>query len=61
MIPNNFKDILSNMESVGFYQTLSMIIFILFFISTVYFVMSRPKKHYEEVEKAPLEEDIHNP
>ncbi len=57
MIPNNFKDILANTENAGFYQTLSMIIFIIFFIGTVYYVMSKPKKHYEDVEKAPLEDD----
>lgn len=54
MIPNNFKDILANIENAGVLQTISMILFILFFISTVYYVMSRPKKHYEDVEKAPL-------
>ncbi len=57
MIPNNFKDILANIENAGLLQTISMILFILFFISTVYYVMSRPKKHYENVEKAPLDDE----
>ena len=57
MIPSNIKDILANIDNAGFYQTLSMIIFIIFFISTVLYVLSRPKKHYSEVEKAPLEDD----
>lgn len=60
MIPSNFKDILANVENAGLYQTLSMILFILFFIATVYYVISRPKKYYEDVEKAPLEDDEKN-
>ena len=57
MIPSNFKDILAHIENAGILQTLAMLIFILFFLSTVYYVMSRPKKHYSDVEKAPLEDE----
>jgi cbb3-type cytochrome oxidase subunit 3 len=60
MIPSNIKDILANIDNAVIYQTLSMIIFIIFFISTVLYVLSRPKKHYSEVEKAPLEDDHNN-
>lgn len=60
MIPSNIKEILANIDNAGIYQTLSMIIFIIFFISTVLYVLSRPKKHYSEVEKAPLEDDHNN-
>ena len=37
-----------------------MILFILFFVATIYFVISKPKKYYEDVEKAPLEGDDEN-
>lgn len=57
MIPSNFKDILAHIENAGFYQTLAMFIFIIFFVGTVYYVISRPKKHYSEVEKAPLDDE----
>jgi len=60
MIPSNIKDILANIDNAGIYQTLSMIIFIIFFIITVLYVLSRPKKHYSEVERAPLEDDHNN-
>lgn len=60
MIPSNIKDILANIDNAGIYQTLSMIIFIIFFISTVLYVLSRPKKHYSEVERASLEDDHNN-
>ncbi|MBF8457532.1 cbb3-type cytochrome c oxidase subunit 3 [Kaistella sp. G5-32] len=58
MIPQNVKDILANGENVGFYQTLSMIFFLIFFLGIVIWVFSRSKKHYDEEANAPLEDDI---
>lgn len=58
MIPQNIKDILANGENVGFYQTLSMIFFLIFFLGIVIWVFSRSKKHYDEEANAPLEDDI---
>lgn len=57
MIPQSFKDIVSNVENAGLYQTIAMLIFILFFVGLVFYVFSRPKKHYKEQENAPLDED----
>ena len=58
MIPQNVKDILSNGENVGFYQTLAMLLFLFFFLGIVFYVFSRPKKHYDEEASAPLDDDI---
>ena len=58
MIPQNVKDILSNGENVGFYQILAMLLFLFFFLEIVYYVFSRPKKHYDEEANAPLDNDI---
>lgn len=57
MIPQHIKDLLANGENVGFYQTLSMILFLIFFLGIVFYVFSRSKKHYEEEANAPLEHD----
>jgi len=57
MIPQNVKDILANGENVGFYQTLAMLLFLFFFLGIVYYVFSRPKKHYDEAANAPLDDD----
>ena len=57
MSPQNFKDILSNTENAGFYQTLALILFILFFVSLIIYVFSKPKKYYNEEEHAPLDDD----
>ena len=58
MIPQSMKDILANGENVGFYQTLSMILFLIFFLGIVFYVFSRPKKHYDEEENAPLNDEF---
>ncbi len=57
MIPQSFRDILNNSENTGLYQTLALIIFMLFFLGLVIYVFSRPKKHYKEQEHAPLDDD----
>ena len=58
MIPQSFRDIISNQENVGFYQTLALLLFVLFFVLLVIFVFSRSKKYYNEQQNAPLEDDI---
>lgn len=57
MIPQNFKDILSNTENAGLYQTLALIFFMLFFVALIIYVFSRPKRYYKEEEHAPLGDD----
>lgn len=57
MIPQSFKDIVSNADGVGFYQTVALIIFMIFFVGVVVYVFSRPKKYYSEQENAPLDDD----
>lgn len=57
MIPQSFRDILSNGENAGLYQTIALLIFMAFFIGLILYVFSRPKKHYQEEENAPLDDD----
>lgn len=57
MIPQSFKDIISNGKYTGIFQTVAMVLFILIFLGLVGYVMSRPKKIYEEEQKAPLGDD----
>lgn len=58
MIPQSVKDILGSGENVGFYQTFAMILFLIFFLGIVYYVFTRPKKHYDEAANAPLDDSI---
>ena len=57
MIPQSFKDLISNGENVGSDQTLAMIIFLLLFRGIIWYVFTRPKKYYNEQENAPLGDD----
>ncbi len=56
MIPQSFKDIISNGENVGLLQTIAMIMFIILFLGIVLYVFSRPKKFYRDEENAPLDD-----
>ncbi len=58
MIPQNVKEILGNSENVGLLQTIAMLFFLVFFLGILYYVLSRPKKHYDEEANAPLQDDI---
>lgn len=58
MIPQNFKDILANGENVGLLQTIAMFVFLFFFLGIVYYVFTRPKKHYDEEASAPLDDSF---
>lgn len=57
MIPQSFKDIVSSGDYTGLFQTIAMLIFILFFVGLVFYVFSRPKKHYRDQESSPLDDD----
>lgn len=58
MIPQNFKDILSNVENVGLYQTIAMFLFLFCFLGMIIYVFTRPKKYYNDTANAPLDDDI---
>ena len=58
MIPQNFKDILSNGENASLYSTIAMFIFLACFVLLIVYVFTRPKKFYNEEANAPLEDDI---
>ncbi len=57
MIPQSFKDILSNGEHAGLYQIIALFIFIIFFVGMLFYVFSRPKKYYDKDANAPLDDD----
>ncbi|MDO5614653.1 MAG: cbb3-type cytochrome c oxidase subunit 3 [Cruoricaptor ignavus] len=57
MIPQNVKDILSNEQFSGLFQTVALLIFMIFFIGLVIYVFSRPKKHYNDAANAPLDDE----
>lgn len=58
MIPQNFKDIISNVTGSGFYQSLALVIFVIFFAYLVYYIMSKPKTYYNDEANAPLDDEF---
>ena len=58
MIPQSFKDIISNVEYAGLLNTLSLILFIIVFLGITLYVFNKPKKYYEEEENAPLNDGL---
>ena len=57
MIPQSFKDILSNGDNNSLYQILALFIFLILFVGMLIYVFSRPKKHYDQDANAPLDDD----
>lgn len=55
MIPQNFKDFLVNTENTGLYQMIALIFFLIFFISLIVLVFSKPKKYYKAVSELPFD------
>lgn len=60
MVPQNFKDLLSSEDGTGFYQTLALLLFMIFFVGIIVYTFSRSKKHYHDAAHTPLEEDEQN-
>ncbi|QFG52182.1 cbb3-type cytochrome c oxidase subunit 3 [Chryseobacterium sp.] len=57
MIPQSLKDIMANDDGATWLQIISLLLLMVFFLGLVFYVFSRPKKHYREEENAPLDDD----
>lgn len=51
-----YKEWFSNYEHAEALQTASLVLFMVFFVSLISYVLTRPKKYYEEDSKLPLDE-----
>jgi len=52
-----FQSWFSEYENADFLQTLSLILFVIFFLSIAFFVFSKPKTYYKEASELPLDND----
>ncbi len=57
MIPQNVKEIVSNEQFSGLFQTLALLIFMIFFIGLIIYVFKKPKRYYDDAANAPLDDD----
>lgn len=55
-----FKDSFTNYESARELQSLSLILFVVFFAALIYFIWKRPKDYYKDEANLPLEDDFKN-
>lgn len=52
-----FKEAFTNYEYAGVLQTISLLLFVIFFLALIYFIWKKPKEYYREESELPLEED----
>ncbi len=52
-----FKEYFGDYQHADVLQTVSLVLFVIFFSFLIYFVYSKPKGYYKEVSELPLEED----
>lgn len=52
-----FKETFTNYEYAAVIQTISLILFVVFFVALIYFIWKRPKEYYREDSELPLDDD----
>ncbi len=52
-----YKDVLRSMEGVGFFPSISLILFFAFFILLIVYLIRTGKHHWDEAANLPLESD----
>lgn len=56
-----YKEVLRSMEGAGFYQVISLCIFVLFFVTMFLWVVCKRKNEVEHLAALPLEDDSPHP
>jgi len=51
-----FKDAFTDYEHAGILQTISLLLFVIFFSALIYFIWKRPKEHYKQDSELPLDD-----
>lgn len=51
-----FKESFTNYDFAAVLQTVSLLLFVIFFGALIYFVFKRPKKYYDENANLPLDD-----
>ncbi len=52
-----YKEYIGQYEFADILQTVSLILFVIFFVMLVWYVYSKPNSYYKKVSELPLEED----
>lgn len=52
-----FKDAFTTYEHAQTLQTISLVMFVVFFVALIYFIWNRPKEYYENESELPLDDE----
>jgi len=52
-----FKDTFTDYEHAQTLQTISLLLFVAFFLALIYFIWKRPKGYYKSESELPLDDD----
>ncbi|MGK7370481.1 MAG: cbb3-type cytochrome oxidase subunit 3 [Candidatus Halalkalibacterium sp. M3_1C_030] len=52
-----YKEVLRSIEGIGIFPSISLILFLGFFIGLIIYLVKKGKSHFEDVSRLPLESD----
>lgn len=52
-----FKEAFTDYEHAQVLQTISLLLFVAFFLALIYFIWKRPKEYYKSESELPLDDD----
>ncbi len=51
-----FKEAFTDYEHAQTLQTISLLLFVIFFLALIYFIWNRPKEYYKDESELPLDD-----
>lgn len=52
-----YKEVLRSIEGIGIFPSISLVLFLGFFIGLIIYLLKKGKTHFEDVSRLPLESD----
>lgn len=52
-----YKEVLRSIEGIGIFPSISLVLFLGFFIGLIIYLVRKGKSHFEDVSRLPLEPD----
>lgn len=52
-----YKEVLRSIEGIGIFPSISLVLFLGFFIGLIIYLVKKGKSHFEDVSRLPLEPD----
>lgn len=52
-----YKEVLRSIEGIGIFPSISLVLFLGFFVGLIIYLVKKGKSHFEDVSRLPLESD----